>query len=146
MKNLLLALLLIPFLMANESCEDNSSDSIQQKQQEQLLQEGTSQVGMPSIKNFREKKLLKDILELRDQTGLVTYTYLFSEQTGKKIFLCNSVGYGIPYATQFTSPQKATYRSAGGYLILPQADPLGSFHHPLPKAHGLCVKTPMGML
>jgi len=39
-----------------------SSDEVQQRQQEQVLKEGTAQTGMPAIKNFREKKLLKDIL------------------------------------------------------------------------------------
>ena len=87
-------------------CENTSSDSIQTEQQETILKEGTSAVGMPAIKNFRERKLLKDIFELRDQSGLVTYTYLFNSMNGKLVFLCNSIGYGIPYATQFTSPQK----------------------------------------
>jgi hypothetical protein len=65
---------------------------------------------------------------LRDQTGLVTYTYLWNEMQGKKVFLCNSIGYGIPYATQFTNPEKIVERlSQGGYAILPQADPNGLF-------------------
>ncbi len=108
------------------------SDANQQAQQEVLLKEATAQVGMPAIKNFRERKILKDILELRDQEGLVTYTYMFSEMTGKLTYLGETIGYGIPYATQFTNPQKAeVYRSAsgGGYSwqILPQAGPNGLF-------------------
>ena len=59
-----------------QGCDMSSSDSIQREQQEKILAEGTAQVGMPAIKNFRERKILKDILELRDQEGLVTYTYL----------------------------------------------------------------------
>ena len=70
--------------------EDNSSDRIQQAQQETILAEATSQVGMPAIKNFRERRLLKDIIEKRDQEGLVTYTYLVPEMTGKPVFLCTS--------------------------------------------------------
>jgi hypothetical protein len=104
-----------------------TSDDIQQSQQEQMLSEATSQVGMPAIKNFRERKILKDIFELRDQDGLVTYTYVQSEMTGKLIFLCNSIGYGFPAATQFTNPQKAEWHSSGGYVVTPQADPNGLF-------------------
>src|SRR5713226_5189103 len=93
--------------VGTSSCDQQpSSDTIQRRQQETLLQEGTAQIGMPAIKNFRERKLLKDILELRDQNGLVTYTYVYGELTTKLRFLCTSVGYGIPYATEFTNPQK----------------------------------------
>jgi hypothetical protein len=82
---------------------------------------------MPAIKNFRERKLLKDIIELRDQTGLATYTYVFAEMTGQFTFLCASVGYGLPYATQFTNPEKIDYSSGGTVVTIPQADPNGLF-------------------
>jgi len=112
------------------SCEDPppTSDRIQSAQQERILQEATNAVGMPAIKNFRERRLLKDILELRDQSDLITYTYLYSEMTGKLTFFCTSVGYGIPYATQYTNPQKIEqWRTQVGYAVLPQADPNGLF-------------------
>jgi len=111
-------------------CVDNSSDSLQREQQEKILAEATAQTGMPSIKNFRERKLLKDILELRDQEGLATYTYLVSEQTGKVgQLVCQSIGYGIPAATQYTSPQKDAFytTSSTEHVVLPQADPNGLF-------------------
>jgi hypothetical protein len=109
-----------------------SSDQKQTKQQERLLAEGTAQVGMPNIKNFRERKLLKDILEMRDQEGLSTWTYLWSEIQGKWVFFCHSVGYGIPYSTQFTNPSKIEFTNRDGqagysYDVLPQADPNGLF-------------------
>ena len=103
-----------------------SSDEIQRDQQEKLLAEGTAQTGMPAIKNFRERKILKDILELRDQTGLVTYTYVWNEFNGKPVFFCESVGYGIPYATQYSNPSKVEAR-AGNHAVIPQADPNGLF-------------------
>lgn len=117
-------------LMGVNGCfeEPVSSDKIQKQQQELLLLEGTSQVGMPAIKNFRERKILKDIFELRDQTGLTTYTYLWNEINGRLVFLCNSIGYGIPYATQFTNPEKIVEGcSCDGRITLPQADPNGLF-------------------
>lgn len=114
------------FLILLTACVQNSSDDIQSIEQERILQEGTSQIGMPAIKNFRERKLLKQVLELRDQDGLITYTYTFAEASGTLTFLCNSIGYGLPAATQFTNPQK-TDRTASGHVVIAQADPNGLF-------------------
>ena len=105
-------------------CIEESSDTKQREQQERILQEGTAQTGMPAIKNFRERKLLKQIIEMRDQDGLVTYTYTVPETTGRPVFLCNSIGYGLPAATQYTNPEK--YVGTTG-ATLPQADPNGLF-------------------
>lgn len=133
----LAAVAVVPFLMGNEGgCSNPSSDTIQREQQEKILKEGTSQVGMPAIKNFRERKILKDILELRDQTGLVTYTYVenlvptvtkgVTAKGGKFTFFCDSIGYPIPYSTQYTNPEKlAGYTNESS--VLPQADPNGLF-------------------
>ena len=106
-------------------CEDSSDDK-QRVQQERILQEATAQTGMPNIKNFRERKLMKQIIEMRDQDGLVTYTYTVPETTGRPVFLCNSIGYGLPAATQYTNPEKTDYYSTGS-VTLPQADPNGLF-------------------
>lgn len=106
------------------SCEDES-DKRQKQAQEAMMLEATAQTGMPAITNFRERKLLKQILELRDQENLITYTYLFS-MTGKFVFLGETIGYGIPYATQYTNPQKSEWSSNGG-VTKPQADPNGLF-------------------
>lgn len=80
---------------------------------------------MPAIVNFRERKLVKMLLEMRDQENLVTYTYTYAENSGKLTFFCQSVGYGIPYSTQYTNPQKYVYN--GSKAVLPQADPNGLF-------------------
>lgn len=103
-----------------------SSDEAQRAQQEQILKEGSAQTGMPAINNFRERKLLKQIIEMRDQDGLVTYTYTVPETTGRPVFLCNSIGYGLPAATQYTNPQKIVEDTRGNVGI-PQADPNGLF-------------------
>ena len=104
-------------------CIEENSDDKQRAQQERILQEGTAQTGMPAIKNFRERKLLKQIIEMRDQDGLVTYTYTVPETTGRPVFLCNSIGYGLPAATQYTNPEKIEYQG----VTIPQADPNGLF-------------------
>jgi hypothetical protein len=128
-----------------DSCDLNtSSDRTQSEQQEHILLEGTNAVGMPAIHNFRERRLLKDILEMRDQNGLTTFTYLFSEVSGKLTFFCDSIGYGIPYATQFTNPQKLEYRSSNGYYPLPQADPNGLFSPAAADGTWVMCKNPGG--
>ncbi len=105
-------------------CIRKSSDTKQREQQERILQEGNAQTGMPAIKNFRKRKLLKQIIEMQDQDGLVTYTYTVPETTGRPVFLCNSIGYGLPAATQYTNPEKYVGRRGA---TLPQADPDGLF-------------------
>jgi hypothetical protein len=126
------------------SCEDhNDSDTRQSSQQEKILGEAAAQVGMPAIKNFRERKLLKDIYELRDQDGLTTYTYLVSEHDAKLVFLCDSIGYSVPYATQFTSPQKPIW-SQDGNFTLPQADPNGLFTPATAEGTWVLCKDPNG--
>lgn len=122
--------------------DSRTSDQKQHDDQEALLKEGTAQTGMPNIKNFRERKLLKDVLEMRDQDGLVTYTYLFAENPGKVCFLGDSIGYGIPYATQYTNPQKLEY-SQGYYRgTLPQADPNGLFSPASAEGTWILMKDP----
>lgn len=144
-KKIILFAAISAFLLIMTACDESpSSDTIQRNQQEKILKEGTAQVGMPAIKNFRERKLLKDIFELRDQTGLVTYTYLWNEFTGKKVFFCNSVGYGIPYSTQFTNPSKIAEHGAEGITTLPQADPNGLFSPSSAEGTWIMCKDPNG--
>lgn len=117
-----------------------TSDQKQTEAQEQILKDLTAQVGMPSIKNAREKKLAKMIIEMRDQEDLVTYLFLENAMPavvpgktcygGKLTYIGRSIGYALPYATQYTSPQKIEWeRGAGQWYrdVMPQADPNGLF-------------------
>ena len=145
MKKLILILVGVAMLAGCDVAENKSSDKVQQQQQEQILQESAAQTGMPAIKNFRERKLLKEIIELRDQDGLTTYTYIVAEMTGKLVFLGESIGYGIPYATQYTNPQKiADQQHQTGYAILPQADPNGLFSPSSADGTWVMLKDPNG--
>lgn len=156
MKGIWITLLVVVGILV-AGCEGRraTSDDLQQQQQERLLAEGTAQVGMPAIKNFRERKILKDILELRDQDGLITYTYFENLQPqvikgktamgGKLTYFGETVGYGLPYATQYTNPQKIEgYLSQGGYAILPQADPNGLFSPSSAEGTWVLMKDPNG--
>lgn len=108
-------------------CEwtDNSkADSEMKAATEQAMQEANARVGMPGIKNFTERRFAKLLFELRDQE-MATYTYIV-DMNGRYHFICNSIGYGIPYSVQYTNPM----RSERGYqtsIALPQADPNGLF-------------------
>jgi hypothetical protein len=105
MKFLIIPIIASVFLLSSCTGSTNSDSTLNQKQ-EQLMQESVAQVGMPNIINFQEKKLMKKIFELRDQENLITYTYIVAEQTGKLVFLGKSIGYGLPYATQYTNPER----------------------------------------
>lgn len=132
MKNLKSKLLMIVcamMLMSASDCEQKpSADKIQSLKTEQSLGEANRQIGMPAIVNFQERKLFKQILELRDQEKLITYCYLMNEMNGKiGQFLGKGIGYGIPAATQFTNPEKIAQNRTNYGTVLPQADPNGLF-------------------
>lgn len=128
------------------ACEPLPKDSnrIQAEQQERILQEGTAQLGMPAIKNFRERRTLKMIYELRDQEGLSTYTYVVAEQTGAPVFLCNSVGYAISDATGYTNPDKVMMNGQYGFGTMTQAEPNGLFTPDVSDANWVLCIDPAG--
>lgn len=129
-----------------------TSNDLERDAQEKLVSEGNAQVGMPAIINFRERKMMKTILELRDQANFVTYTYLWSDMKGQWIPFCQSVGYPIPYSTQYTaheSEQRYNVRDRGGNWAygtakLPQADPNGLFMPSSAEGTWVLCKDPNG--
>lgn len=121
--------------------EPRGSDEKQRAQQEAILAEGTSAVGMPATHNFFERRMLKQIFELRDQADYLTYTYTYNEMTGDKVFLCDSIGYGIPSATQYTNPQKWDSIHQNPFVIA-QADPNGLFSPSSAEATWVLCKDP----
>lgn len=122
----ILALILAFAFFSPRDCSDETADDRQAQQQQTILQQGTSSVGMPNIRNFRERRIVKDILELRDQQNYRTYTYQLIEGVGI-VFLCNSMGFPISSAMQFTNPEYIADYGQGGFAVLPQADPNGLF-------------------
>lgn len=115
------------FLLCGCTPGVESSGQIEARQQEVLQKQAVSQVGMPGIVNFQEKRIMRMILELRDQANLSTHTYI-RDMSGKLHKLCDSIGFGLPYATQYTNPQMVGYAShQTGVATLPQADPNGLY-------------------
>lgn len=128
MRRKILALLGIAVVgMGASTCDVAPSTDREQARQTQALQaEAQAQVGMPDVLNWTERRQMKDILELRDQPDLVTFTYIVN-MDGELLPLCQSLGYGLPYSVQYTNPMSTRGSYQGGYEILPQPDPNGLY-------------------
>lgn len=129
MRIILMSLIAILFLVA---CDEPgpTTDQKQSAAQAQALEQAHEKIGMPAIGNFSEKRMMKDIYELRDKP-FPTHTYIVNEMAGCLIYLGPSVGYGLPYATQYTAPTKlsqiASYQGGWHWETVPQAEPNGLF-------------------
>ena len=126
MKKVLFASLITLLLVSCGPVEE-TPDKKDARQQQKMLSEAQRETGLPAIHNFQEKKLLKQIYELRDNEKIVNYAYLYNEMQGKLVFIGKCIGYGIPYSTQYSNPQKVYHEGSQYGLILPQAEPNGLF-------------------
>lgn len=106
-----------------------TTDTKETEKQNVLTAQAAAQVGMPSITRFTEKKMVRYLYELRDDPNLINYCYTFSEVTGKMTLIGRCIGYGIPYSTQFSNPEKDIYAttSSSVHHNLPQSEPNGLF-------------------
>ena len=132
MKRMILVVLLATILLVGcESEGKNTADIVMQQSTEQLMQEANRQIGMPAIINFQEKKNLKWIYELCDREDFITHAYLFNTMTGEVgQYLGQCIGYGIPYSTQFSNPERLFHdwkRSGASAVFTKQAEPNGLF-------------------
>ncbi len=125
----MLKLLAIGIFLAQtvNSCGSGSrisqADEVQNQKQAEMNLQAVQSVGMPDITRFSEKQQLKSIYELRDK-AISTDTYIV-DLNGHLHHICSSVGYGIPYATQFTNPSQLSGYSSS--VAMPQADPNGLY-------------------
>ena len=124
MKKILIATAIASTFVLSACDVKETSTQIERRKQEELSLQGVQSVGMPAITNFAEKRMMKDIIELRDQ-NVATYVYI-TDMNGKLHKVCNAVGYGLPYATQYTNPMRIS-GDGHGYVTLPQADPNGLY-------------------
>lgn len=98
-------------LLSSKDCtgvKKQSADDQVSEQTEQMMTEANKAVGMPNIPNFHEKKLVRDLYELRDTENLVTYTYII-DMNGNKHFLGQSIGFGIPASVQYSNPEREVH-------------------------------------
>ena len=122
-----LAILMVVVALFVVGCSDVQDANERQRQAtKQLMNEAENQIGMPNIKNFFERKMLRDVLELRDQSDLVTYAYT-QNLDGRFVYIGRCIGFGIPYSTQYTNPEVITWTKGSHSHTLPQADPNGLF-------------------
>lgn len=121
----------------------SNSDTRQADETKVRLAEADRQIGMPDITRFTERKLAKDILELRDKE-IATYCYIVN-LNGELIFIGEAIGYGIPYSVQFTNPERVAADGIDGkWGTLPQADPNGLFMPGESSATWIMLKGPDG--
>lgn len=133
----LMIVLLLAFTLTSCKMPPSSAESDQKEKTEALQAEANRQLGMPAIVNFQERRMAKQILELRDQT-IGTHTYIVNQMRGCLVYLGASIGYGLPYAVQYTNPQKTIEgQTQGEFTTIPQADPNGLYMPP--DAHGTWV-------
>jgi hypothetical protein len=123
-KKIIVGALLICFVGGLFGCDTSEDpDRVQQEQTRQLMSEINRQIGMPNIKNFQQKKIMKMIYEECDRENLICYAYIVAKYSGKLIFIGKCVGYGVPFSAQYTNPERYYMNGA----TLPQADPNGLF-------------------
>lgn len=134
MLKLLLAIPTVIMLAAQNDCSsENLADQRERQQTALLTSQASTQVGMPGVTRFTEKRNLKMLYELRDDPKLTTTAYIV-DMNGHLHKICNAMGYGFPYATQFTNPERDTYYSDGlgnsgtsVHFQMPQPEPNGLF-------------------
>lgn len=114
-------------LMGADGCGPDQSEAQEQAREdvEQMANELYSKVGTPEITKFQEFRIAKEIMELRDEE-LTTWTYIV-DRDGDKHLVCKSLGYGLPYSTQLTNPEKTIHEHDGGDHTLPQREPNGLY-------------------
>lgn len=126
MKKFIYALALAPALLANDGGCSNVSeaDKVEGQQTTQVVAAAAREAGFPAITNFYEKRLLKEIYERRDQADLGTFAYV-QGLDGRLTCLGRAMGYGVPYSTQYSNPQRPLeYRDS---TPVPQPEPNGLF-------------------
>ncbi|MHB1952348.1 MAG: hypothetical protein ACYCOU_01250 [Sulfobacillus sp.] len=105
-----------------------SGNHLINQQQRNVDKQAALTVGFPNITNFAEKRELKLIYELRDHMfPTITYLKGFHGHLHK---MCDSIGYGIPYSTQYSNPLRVHDNLDQHQAVLPQADPNGLYSAP----------------
>lgn len=121
-------------LLLGACSNPDSADRLEGQQTRKVTAEAAKSVGFPAIKNFHEKRLLKEIYERRDQANLGTFAYV-QGMDGKLTCLGRAIGYGVPYSTQFSNPETDRYAVGDDHdsslrrdFPMPQAEPNGLFN------------------
>jgi len=111
-------------LAACDAAVSQNADRTERQATQRMQAEAAAQTGLPNITSFTEKKFAKLIYELRDRE-IATFSY-FMDLTGKMHFLCESIGYGLPFSVQYVNPERVAHE-AHYDISLPQSEPNGLF-------------------
>jgi hypothetical protein len=122
MREIGIAILLLVVSMLLIGCDGVSPRHAEERYTTSQMREAANQVGMPSIDNYFEKRLAKQIFELRDNSELITFAYTVNLE-GKFVYIGKAIGYGLPYSVQYTNPEEYIYTGT----TIPQADPNGLY-------------------
>lgn len=126
---LIVTLLIIGICVGCTDVTQKSGEEKMAEAQKSLVNQANDKLGLPEVKEFYEKAMAKEIIELRDNSKLICYAYTKNEMTGKYVYEGKCMGFGLPYSVQYTNPQVEVY--AGGYErgfgSMPQADPNGLY-------------------
>lgn len=124
-----------------------SSDVEVMRQLDRLVEQSNKSVGLPAIRNFFEKRMMRMIYEKRDDPNYSTITYIVT-MNGDFVKLCDSIGFGMNASIQYTNPIKPAditetpKRDFAGYELdlVPQAEANGLFMpEGLAATYVLCV-------
>lgn len=132
-KKVFMAAMLLVMVFLAGGCNDEKPHYEEQQTQvtTQLMNEAMRQVGMPNIKNFWQRKLLKMIYEIADQSDVITFAYTFNQFTGKFRYVGRAIGFGVPFSAQYTNPMRIVDDPYGdwssGGRVIPQPDPNGIY-------------------
>lgn len=124
-KNVVRVSILLGFLATLAACGDTTGVGVTNQKQEEITDTAALAVPFPKITKFQELKILSKLYEVRDQSDMM---FTYSEaMDGSLTKICNSLGFGIPYGTQFSNPEKLQWNSSSGYANIPQAEPNGAY-------------------
>jgi hypothetical protein len=119
-------LLLLGLAVSADSCSGTANTA---EQNQVLSQQGiyNRHNPVPTYQYSSERAALIQILNQRTSGTLNTWTVWYSN-SGVPLGMCASKGYPIPYSTELTNPQQATYTSGGsGITSVAQMDPQGTY-------------------
>ncbi len=132
MKKLLLATSLLALCGCSGGASGDQAASRQAQATATMTNAADREVGMPRIRNFAQRKLLKNAYEDMDQTTLV---YVYTQALdGKFVCLGQAVGYGVSLGTQFTPPEYPRYIRGDSGADTPNT---GTYMLALPEPNGL---------
>jgi hypothetical protein len=142
MKKIIVMILIMIFTLigCGTHTGESGTDKKKTQKQEQAFKDMYNKIGGdPNITKWTEAKQLKKIYELRDDAKLICYLYTKSEVTGKYVYEGRCQGFGIPYSTQYSNPEKPINYERELDEELYDGEPVGNL--PQPEPNGLFMPT-----